>query len=177
MREAPLYIVAHDLCCWLEGRLAQDRAHSALTGTILGEAYDLLQAVAVALVFPARRRLELRRADEACLHLRVLLRVACDCQLLTPAQLESAAAELDRAGRMLGGWRRSWARTERRPASSSDSRVQGPAASASCAAGATGTQPTTVVPPTATGTTRTTTTTTTDSALRSPSPRALDIRA
>jgi hypothetical protein len=64
---------------------------------------DLLVAIGVALIFPARRADALLTADEELLRLRLGLDLAGALQRL---KARHVAACLDRAGRMVGGWRR-----------------------------------------------------------------------
>ncbi|MCA8957319.1 MAG: hypothetical protein KDC87_14690 [Planctomycetes bacterium] len=100
---APLYVVAHDLCRWLHGRQAPGdalRRARELALTLVGE-------VALALTFPKRRPDHLIAADETVVRLRCTLRVARDAGDLPANATRYAIAELDRIGRMLGGWQRS----------------------------------------------------------------------
>ncbi|HEY2294032.1 MAG TPA: helix-turn-helix domain-containing protein [Thermoanaerobaculia bacterium] len=57
-------------------------------------------------VFPSGRARDLAEADRAMVRLRVLLRVAQDLGLLSPAGLRFACGRLQTAGRMVGGWRK-----------------------------------------------------------------------
>ena len=151
---APLYVVVHDLCRHLDERSrSADRSVLRLLAPVRGHARRLLCAVASALTFPSRRSLHLRRADEAVVEVRVLLRLLRDAGGISPGGARALAQALDTAGRMLGGWRRAWERPRHRE-------LAPVATTASSAAGRTGTTPGGAVPPTATGTTRTGPTTT-----------------
>jgi hypothetical protein len=108
---APAYVAAHDLVLRL-GESLQRAESAGFACRIVGrcalrQSQRVLESVALALSFPARRAVALRRADEALCALRVTARVAHDLGALGSGALRRAAAEMDELGRMLGGWRRS----------------------------------------------------------------------
>lgn len=111
-RDAPLYVEAHDLARWLLERAATwedgEPAHR-----VAGSACDLLEAVALALTFPARRAEHLEAADGAIVRLRCQLRLARELGLLSPGGQRFAAGRLLAIGRMVGGWRKRVDKTER----------------------------------------------------------------
>ncbi len=112
-RDAPLYVESHDLAL-----LVAIAADGTGDGTLLRcreRTLDLLEAVSLALSFPADRAAHLRRADEAAASLRVVLRVAQDAGALSGGRQREAARRLRVIGRMLGGWRKRVARSARGP--------------------------------------------------------------
>jgi len=105
-RQAPLYVAAYDLVCWL---LEHQRKWPP---TVLGDrlastACALLESISLALTFPLNRRYQLREADQTAARLREQLRLAADLSLLSARQRRFAQARLAEIGRMIGGWRRS----------------------------------------------------------------------
>lgn len=73
-----------------------------------GRALDVLEALVQARWASRREKGELlARADTHLAVLRVLVRVCHERRLLARAAYESIVREMDEAGRMLGGWRRS----------------------------------------------------------------------
>ena len=103
-RDAPLYVQAFDATAWLLDRVATWQGPLA---TPVGDAArELVVAVSLALTFTAGRRAHLRRADEALVELRVLLRLAQVTGALSARQLRHISGQLDDVGRMIGGWRK-----------------------------------------------------------------------
>ncbi len=107
-RDAPLYVEAHDLARWLLERTnawPADRDRS-LCEPLTRASCDLVESVSLALTFPGGRAEHLRRADEAVVRVRVLLRLGRDVGLLSPGGVRHAAGHLRTIGRILGGWRK-----------------------------------------------------------------------
>jgi hypothetical protein len=104
-RHAPLYVEAHDLALWLD-RHGRDDSQGELAKDLGATGREFLFQVSRALAFPAARAAALEAADGAALRLRVLLRVAAEVGDLSPSQLRFVSGRVERAGRMLGGWRR-----------------------------------------------------------------------
>ncbi|MBK8975175.1 MAG: hypothetical protein IPM29_04570 [Planctomycetes bacterium] len=111
---APLHARLHRLCVWLRTR--DEHGGHELAG-VRDAVEDLLVAVAEALTFPVGRDDSLDRADRQLVRVRVLLQVITDAHLIPRATARWLFAELDTVGRMLGGWRRSRARSRAPPAS------------------------------------------------------------
>ncbi len=107
-RDAPLYVEANDLACWVVARANTwtkiDHRHLALLVT--RGACELVSEVALALTFPDTRSEHLQRADHEIVRLRMLLRLACQLKQLRPGGLRFAAERLEVIGRMVGGWRK-----------------------------------------------------------------------
>lgn len=107
---APLYVEALDLATWLTRELdAEPSSRSSLPGLesdLARVGRELLAAVGIALTFPDRRHEALRAADESLVRLRLGLELAAAVGRLAPRQVRYASARVDRAGRMVGGWRR-----------------------------------------------------------------------
>jgi hypothetical protein len=162
VKHAPLYVAAHDLAVEVArgGGVAGARA--------VGAALDLVEAVALAVTFPAGRAVQLGRADEAVVRLRVALRIAVDLGERSEGAALALHARLLEVGRMIGGWRRELRRAGR-AGPEEDARR---AATAAPAAVRSTTPPTGAGPPTATTGTRRGATRTRASASSSPPPPA-----
>lgn len=106
--EAPLYVHAYDLAVWVFERAARfPRNHRAVLASRLeGAAFDLLEAITLALRSRARRQARIDAADESLTRLRLASRLARDLGVLQPRQNDHLALRADEIGRMLGGWRR-----------------------------------------------------------------------
>ena len=111
-RDAPLYVEAFDLSCWLVERTAAWE-HRSLARLVTAAAVDLVSAVSLALTFPAARRRYLMRSDEGVVRLRTVLRIAQATGLLSNRGLRFAAGRLAIIGRMVGGWRKRLAKRSR----------------------------------------------------------------
>lgn len=107
-RDAPLYVETHDLARWVSERAEgwAERGHPALAAKAIGESCAILDAVALALTFPATRPSDLEQADRSIVRLRVLLRLAKDLGCLSAGGLRFACGRLQATGRMIGGWRK-----------------------------------------------------------------------
>ncbi len=105
-REAPLYVAAADLVRW---NLERQRTWSDrfLADRLAETSCALLEAIALALTFPAIRPHQLRLADQGVVRVREQLRLATDLALLSARQRRFALGRLAELGRMIGGWRRS----------------------------------------------------------------------
>ncbi|HNH49885.1 MAG TPA: diversity-generating retroelement protein Avd [Myxococcota bacterium] len=82
-------------------------ARFSFTSRIQTLALDILETLVRARWSPQGRAVLLARADMDLAVLRVLLRLSHDRHFLSTSALEQLAKNLDEAGRMLGGWRRS----------------------------------------------------------------------
>lgn len=98
---APILGDAMNLYAWLHGRFGDDprRLPGALCERALGLCDDLTLALA-----GRDRPLRLESADERLVCLRMELRLAAACGLLTDAQVVHAFGFAERIGRQLGGW-------------------------------------------------------------------------
>jgi len=103
---APLYVDCSALCSWLLAKFNADSG--TLERNLCQAAIDLLIAVSLALK-DRRRELEIERADEHLIRLRVLLRLAKDDGKLDARQYQYALEQAAGIGRQLGGWARSLA--------------------------------------------------------------------
>lgn len=104
MKPAPLFADAFRLYTWLHGHFAG--SPDPLARAIVEQALALLEALTLALK-GRERDLQIDRADELLLLLRVRLRLAAALGLLTQAQLLHALEGTDGLGRQLGGWQQS----------------------------------------------------------------------
>ncbi len=104
-RDAPLYVEAFDLSCWVVER-AGSWEHEPLAQRATGAAVDLVSSASLALTFPATRELHLAATDEGIVRLRTVLRVARNLGLVSRGGLRDAAERLGKIGRMVGGWRK-----------------------------------------------------------------------
>ena len=106
--DAPLYVEAYALACWVTERTAVWAApHQLSLGRLTTrEASELVCSAALALTFPRSRAEHLRRADHAIVRLRIQLRLARDMGLISAGGLRYACGRLREIGRMVGGWRR-----------------------------------------------------------------------
>lgn len=106
--DAPLYVEAHDLASWIVARAAlwREPGGGLLAPRIAGAACELLDAVALALTFPAVRAAYLERADASIVVLRVELRLAEELGIFSARGLRFACERLRAIGRMVGGWRK-----------------------------------------------------------------------
>ncbi len=104
-RDAPLYVEAMDLSCWVVER-AGSWEHVLLADRATGAAVELVSSVSLALTFPATRELHLAATDEGIVRLRTVLRVARNLGLVSRGGLRDAAERLAKIGRMVGGWRK-----------------------------------------------------------------------
>jgi len=105
-RDAPLYVESHDLTRWLLERTATWSNCNVLGKRVAQTACELVESVALALTFPARRAEHLEAADGALVRLRCLLRLAQESGQLSAGGLRYASGRLQAAGRMVGGWRK-----------------------------------------------------------------------
>ncbi len=139
-RDAPLYVEANDLACWVVARANAwaKSDHRYLGLLVVRGASELVSEVALALTFPDTRTEHLRRADHEIVRLRMLLRLACQLEQLRPGGLRFAAERLEVIGRMVGGWRKRVARNrlaegaERRRDDVGSQEVPGESASHRC---------------------------------------------
>ncbi len=104
-RDAPLYIEAFDLSCWVVDR-AGSWKHEPLARRASDAAIELVSAVSLALTFPATREHHLALSDEGVVRLRTVLRIAENLGLVSRGGLRDAAERLRKIGRMVGGWRK-----------------------------------------------------------------------
>lgn len=102
MREAPLYVHAHDLARWVLANVGGD---GALTRRLHEGALALLDAVVLALKGD-EREVRLTEADDANALLRVHVRLARELGLVDDRRLLFLTRELDSIGRQIGGWLR-----------------------------------------------------------------------
>lgn len=106
--EAPLYVRAYDLVRYVLERTARfpKQQRFVLAARMEGAAFDLLDAVTLALLEPAGRLDRVRAADEAASRLRVAVRLSKDLALLRDNQAAFLHRELSEVGKMIGGWRK-----------------------------------------------------------------------
>lgn len=104
MKPAPLFVDANDLCQWLLDHL--NHADDILARRICSTCLDLLEAVTLALK-DRDRGLNIDRADQELICLRVHIRLAETLGRLTERQAVHAFERMDTIGRQLGGWMRS----------------------------------------------------------------------
>ncbi len=104
-RDAPLYVEAFDLSCWVAKR-AGSWEHEPLAQRASDAAVELVSTVSLALTFPATREHHLAATDEGIVRLRTVLRVAENLELVSRGGLRDAAERLGKIGRMVGGWRK-----------------------------------------------------------------------
>lgn len=97
-RDAPAYVVAHDLAVELRRRLPGSR--------VVVEGDEVLLAIGRALSFPATRSQDLERADRHLLAVKLLIRVEEAAGRLDSSAGDAIGARLVELGRMLGGWKR-----------------------------------------------------------------------
>jgi hypothetical protein len=83
-----------------------DLGERQLSARAVDAACGLVEAVSLALTFPAGRVGHLEAADWAVVRLRVLLRLAQELGYLSPGGLRFSSARLQAAGKMIGGWRK-----------------------------------------------------------------------
>ncbi len=112
-RDAPLYVEAFDLSLWVSERTGA-WSHGPMARLTTEAACELLTAVSLALTFPARRAVDLERADAGIVRLRMQLRLAEHLGLISAGGLRHAATRLGAIGRMVGGWRKRLDRGDRR---------------------------------------------------------------
>lgn len=98
---APLLVDTMQFATWLDGRFGADSR--VLARSLCQRVLTLLDAVVLALKDRDRDE-RLAAADEALVCLRVQLRLAATCGLLSAAQTTHALGFADRIGRQLGGW-------------------------------------------------------------------------
>jgi hypothetical protein len=105
---APLYVRCYDLARYVLERTARfpKNQRFVLATRMESAAFNLLEAVAIALQERDGRGALLRRADDALTRLRLSVRLAGDLELLRQTQVDFVHGELTEIGRMLGGWRR-----------------------------------------------------------------------
>lgn len=102
MKEAPLYLHAHDLARWLLANLAPD---SCLEERLHRDALALLDHIVLALKGFDRDH-HLDEADATAAVLRARLRLARDLERLDDRRLVFLTDQLDQIGRQIGGWQR-----------------------------------------------------------------------
>jgi hypothetical protein len=106
-RELPLFVQWSDFLEWLLAATEKfpKSARFALTSRIEALALDVLEDIVEARY--SRQKAEvLRRANLRLEKMRVLLRVCHSRRYLATNSFEHAARAIDKAGRMLGGWRK-----------------------------------------------------------------------
>lgn len=92
-------------CAWLFARTASfpKRLRHSLTQRIEERALDVHEALVEAR-YGSGRVVALERADLDLEKLRLLLRMARDLEVMPRSSAEHAFAQVDEAGRMVGGW-------------------------------------------------------------------------
>ena len=103
-RDAPLYVEAYDLARWLLKHTENWPAESTMRARLSHAGCELVEAVSLALTFPRQRSDHLLRADASIVRVRILLRLACDLELLSRRGVRFACGRLRLIGRMVGGW-------------------------------------------------------------------------
>lgn len=98
---APVLVDTLQFAAWLEGRFGADPRE--LARSLCRRVLTLLDAVVLALKDRDRDG-RLAEADETLICLRLQLRLAATCGLLSDAQATHALGFADRIGRQLGGW-------------------------------------------------------------------------
>ncbi len=107
----PLYARTYDLTRSLFERTARfPKSHRfVMARRVQSAAFELLEAINLALLQRDGRGAQLAMADEALTRLRLAVRLCRDLGLFPTRQHAHLADELGHVGRMLGGWRRSLA--------------------------------------------------------------------
>ena len=106
---APVILKHYDFVLWLLPKLSKfPRDHKFLLGDrIESLALDILGHLMTANYSVARRREQLTEANLKLDHLRILMRLCKDLNLLSAKEFAYQATCVDEVGRMVGGWARS----------------------------------------------------------------------
>ena len=106
--ELPLFTHWYDSLLWMfeAAKRFPKSQRLILTARFLDHGLDVMETIQ-ALRYTRERERLFRRADLGLDRLRVTARLLHDLRILSLRQYEGFALNVDEAGRMLGGWRRS----------------------------------------------------------------------
>ena len=105
--DPPLFVLWYDFSKWLLNKSEQfpRKVRFSFANRIDNLALDIIESIVEARY--SRKKIDiLRRIDLNMEKLRVLLRMCRDMRYLDHAGYEYAAREINKAGKMVGGWRK-----------------------------------------------------------------------
>jgi len=116
MKEAPaLFTHWYDTLLWMFERAQRipKSQRALLTARFLSLGLEMMDTIH-ALRYTSNRGKLFARADRCLDRTRVTGRLLLDLRILSMAQYERLALDVDEAGRMLGGWKKAWERSRKR---------------------------------------------------------------